>query len=93
MTEEIKFISPNFVGPAFFTMQNEDGTWNIRIVPSPFWNVSEKNTTLTSEEYDRFIDYVSNNKYLHEVFPEWSPEKRELFISGMNDEEFSKIMD
>lgn len=59
----------------------------LRIKPNPMFSMREKEIVLTNEEIAQFRDW-QNGMNVQSAFPKWSPAKRELLLTGMDDAEF-----
>ena len=61
------------------------------VTPSPIFSDKMKEIPVTAEEKERFKEWKAG-KSVQEAFPHWSPAKREMLLTGMDDAEFKKYV-
>ena len=63
----------------------------LRIKAHPIFGGRVTDAVVTANEFQRLKRWQAENLSIQNVFPEWSASKRELFMTGMNDDDWDKI--
>jgi hypothetical protein len=63
----------------------------IGIQPPAFFDVPEAQVALTTEQYARYLKWMSGGGLIQEIFPEFSPAEREVLMTGLCDQAFKRF--
>lgn len=63
----------------------------LRITAHKLFGGRVTEVTLSEHDFQRLKRWQTQNLSIQNVFPEWSASKRELFMTGMNDDDWDKI--
>jgi len=60
----------------------------LTITPKPQFKAKPKTLYLTEGERLRFAEWYAGKLMIQDAFPDWPADKRELLLTGMDDDEF-----
>lgn len=81
---------PGFA-PTRFEYLHSDGSVTVEVIPPSFMHSKGSKTKLTVEQYKRYTKWRETGGSIQSIFPEFSPSKREALMTGLTDEDWSKL--
>ncbi len=73
------------LGPSYHIEEKPNGTKEVFVKPPEFFipNAEEKSVTLTSEQYQRFLQWRNTRVLIQDALPDLTPCQREVLMTGL----------
>jgi hypothetical protein len=63
----------------------------VGITPPAFMALPEQQLALTTDQYKRYLEWMTGSVLIQEALPELKASEREILLSGVGDDDFHKI--